>query len=384
MNRRPRQMGVCRSFANEGFLALGRHPESKITVGACLSISYVGFNLKTLLVAVRLCRTFTLISPHRRHKNPASAAEMGAKPMSQAEHIPPVFLNTPSTLRGLNADALQEGSNGHAVQRIGSNRWQMGVMVGGRQLCRSAHTTNKNLAKKILMRWETEVFERRFHLPQSVTPYFKDWADDFVAKVSHPNTQKRYACSVKKLKDKFTGLRVLDISADRIEEYTENRLAEGVKDATINHDLRVLRRMLRLAERKQLITRNPFLQVEFLKQPSPHPPHIVSFEDEEKILDVAPPHIHVLVVLILETGMRSRKEALSLRWDAIDFTNNSIRVRESKTRAGVRDIPLTGRCKAELIRWREKLGHGFSPFVFPNMRKPDQHMKDIAMLGQPR
>jgi len=60
-----------------------------------------------------------------------------------------------------------------------------------------------------------------------------------------------------------------------------------VEPATINHDLRVLRRILRLAERRQFITHNPFPQVEFLKSPNPRIPHIVTFEEKEKILKAA-------------------------------------------------------------------------------------------------
>ena len=150
---------------------------------------------------------------------------------------------------------------------------------------------NKGVAKKLLARWETEVFEGRFHLPHSTPPYFEEWANDFLTKVSHPNTRKRYTSSLGKLKDKFAGVRLSDVSADRVEEYKERRLAEGVEPATVNHDLRVLRRMMRLAERKQLIARNPFVEVEFLKQRSPRPPHIVTFEEEERILRVAVPCI---------------------------------------------------------------------------------------------
>jgi hypothetical protein len=163
---------------------------------------------------------------------------------------------------------------GTLFKKKGSKQWHMGVMVGGRQICRSAKTTNKGIAKSLLARWETEIFERRFHLPQSTPPYFEDWADNLLNKVAHPNTRKRYTSSVRKLKGKFTGLRLSDVSADRIEEYVEERVAEGVEPATINHDLRVLRKMMRRAERKQLIGRNPFLEVEFLEEPSPHPPHI--------------------------------------------------------------------------------------------------------------
>jgi integrase len=105
---------------------------------------------------------------------------------------------------------------------------------------------------------------------------------------------------------------------------------------------------MRLAERKRLISRNPFLEVDFLKQKNQREPHILTFEEEERILAVAPPFLRVLVVLILETGMRSHREALALMWDAFNFANDSIRVRESKTRAGIRNIPLTARCKNEL------------------------------------
>ncbi|HYL15263.1 MAG TPA: site-specific integrase [Terriglobales bacterium] len=134
---------------------------------------------------------------------------------------------------------------------------------------------------------------------------------------------------------------------------------------------------MRLAERKQLIVRNPFVQVEFLKQRNPRLPHIVTFDEEEKILAVAVPYIRTLVVLILETGMRSHREALSLRWDAIDFVNDFIRVGESKTRAGIRNVPLSARCKTELLRWRNMAGSGSSPFVFPNLRTPTRPMRDI-------
>jgi integrase len=253
----------------------------------------------------------------------------------------------------------------------------MAVTIRGSQVCKSTHTSNKRLADQLLSRWETEVFEGRFHLPKSSPPVFGAWADEFLAKVPHPNTRKRYGSSVRKLKAAFIGARLSDISPESIEEYKEARLAEGVEPATINHDLRVLRRMMRLAERKRLIPRNPFLEADFLKQRNLRTPHIVTFEEEDKILAVAPPLLRTLVVLILETGMRSHREALALMWEAIHFADDSIRIRESKTRAGVRNDPLTARCKTELLRWYEMLGPAFSPFVFPNMRAPGKPLKDI-------
>lgn len=164
------------------------------------------------------------------------------------------------------------------------------------------------LQKKFLARWETEVFEGRFHLPKSMPPLFGDWADECLARVVHANTRRRYKSSIENLKKIFGRIRLSGICAEIIEEYKEARFKEGVEATTINHDLRVLRRLLRLAERKQLIARNPFVQVEFLKQRSPRPPHIVTFDEEERILRCAARHLRVLIILILETGMRSHRE----------------------------------------------------------------------------
>jgi hypothetical protein len=45
----------------------------------------------------------------------------------------------------------------------------MAVIVDGRQVCKSTHTSNKRLAKGLVSRWETEVFEDRFS-PAKICP----------------------------------------------------------------------------------------------------------------------------------------------------------------------------------------------------------------------
>ena len=263
---------------------------------------------------------------------------------------------------------------GILYKRDGSRKWMMAVNFAGKQVCKSSRTEDETEARLELCRWETKIREGR--LPKSKPPYFQDWADQFQTRVPDESTRKRYESSIKKLKERFSGLKLTELSADQIDEYKKVRLAEGVQPATVNHDLRVLRRMLRIAERRQLIAPHSSVDIEFLRQRAPRPPHIVTFDEEEKLLAAAVPYLRVLIILILETGMRSHKEALSLRWDAIDFMNNLIRVRESKTRAGIRNIPLSGRCKTELLCWRKLLGIQ-SPFVFPNFRDPTQPAKDI-------
>ena len=173
-------------------------------------------------------------------------------------------------------------------------------------------------------------------------------------------------------------MRFSDITSELIEDFKEKRLLQGVRTATLNRDLAVLHRMMKLAERKMLINESPFRDVEFLEEHKQRRrPHILTFEEEERHLAAATPHIRALAVLILETGMRSNREALLLPWSDVDFVNDLIQVRESKTRAGERTIPISDRCKTELLRWRKLLGPEFSSYVFPNMRDPSQPLKDV-------
>ena len=93
-------------------------------------------------------------------------------------------------------------------------------------------------------------------------------------------------------------------------------------------------------------------------------PHILTFEEETRLIAVASPRLRALIVLLVETGVRVGREGLQLRWDDVDLANRAIRVQESKTLAGRRLVPLSDHCKAELSRWREMTGPAFSKYVF--------------------
>jgi integrase len=158
----------------------------------------------------------------------------------------------------------------------------------------------------------------------------------------------------------------------------EKRLSQGARTATVNRDLALLRRVMKLAERKMFVVESPFRDVDFLEERRQRRrPHILTFEEEDRVLAAAMPHIRALTVLILETGMRSRREALSLLWSDVDLVNDLIRVRESKTRAGERTIPISAKCKNELLRWRSLVGPEFSSWVFPNMQDSSKPLRDV-------
>lgn len=262
-----------------------------------------------------------------------------------------------------------------ALYRKGKH-WYAAFSADGRHFNRSTGTSNKRLAKKILDGWRAAVIEGRFNLLKSTSPTLMVWSKQFLDTVPLPNTRRRYACSKVSLDDFFKDARLPHVTASRIEQYKRERLAAKVKSATVNRDLALLRQLLKRAERERYIARNPFeTENLFLEERKERrQPHILTYEEETKLLAVSTPMLKALVVLLVETGLRVGKEALPLKWTDIDFDNGTIYVRESKTMAGRRLIPLSASCNAELLHWRELTGPAFSEYVFFNEINPSAHL----------
>jgi integrase len=263
------------------------------------------------------------------------------------------------------------------IYRRGKN-WTIGYMVDGEQKIEATGTSNKRVAQKILDIRLAEIIEGRFRLPKSNPPKLKQFSDEFLDSIPHQNTRKRYASSVANLRTHFGDARLTEINAERIDEFKDSRLASKVRAATVNRDLAVLRRMLRIAERKRLITFTPFREVEMLEERKERrQPHILTFDEERRLLAVASDLIRALAILILYTGLRSGREGLALKWDDIDFYTKAIRIRQSKTLAGIRSVPMPSLCTAELLRWRRLLGPEFSEYVFANPQHPKTHLRHV-------
>ncbi len=240
----------------------------------------------------------------------------------------------------------------------------------GRTRYQSTKTTSKRVAMKILSQREAEAAAGHAFFPASRPPLLSDWAAEFLEAITNPNTKRRYLTSIRHLLAFFPKARLSGITPRSVEEFKRARLKEGAGPATLNRDLATARRMFRLAVKQRIVAENPLDAVEFLnreERAGRRQPHILTFEEQERLLAVAPPRVRVLIILLTETGLRVNKEALSLNWKAVELANGVVYVRESKTPAGRRIVPLSELCKAELQRWRSLTGPEFSEHVFPNL-----------------
>jgi integrase len=254
--------------------------------------------------------------------------------------------------------------------------WWIAYVADGKQHCESTGETNRRLAQGKLNIRLAEIAQGRFNLLKP-SPALGDWTEKYLKVVQHENTRRRYSSSRANLVSFFgRETKVAHTSIARIEEFKRYRRTEEVKAATLNRDLRFLSQVLKQAEQEQYIPRNPFDSGRFFLNESRERrrPHILSWEEQEKLLAVAPPRIRLLTVLGVETGMRTG-EMLRLQWIDIDFLNNVLRVERSKTASRIRSVPISAFCKLELMRWRNLIGPEYSEWLFPalsNRRHPLQ------------
>src|ERR1017187_499112 len=261
-----------------------------------------------------------------------------------------------------------------------SKVWWISYMTGGSQHRESTGSTNKKVAEKLLALRKTQVLEERWNLPRSRTPHLGKQAEEFLNSKTHTKTRSRYQSSINNiLRNLGENIRLSDITPESIFRFQQKRLTEGAGKATDNRDVATLSALMSQAKRMRLIAHNPCIDVGKLnerrdrRQAKP-----LSYDEEARVKQFSPAWLSVLITLLVETGLRVRKEALPLKWSDVllDSEPACVHVRESKRAAGLRTVWLTNHCRDVLIDWRSKLGPDFSAYVFPSPRITNTHITD--------
>jgi integrase len=188
----------------------------------------------------------------------------------------------------------------------------------------------------------------------------------------------RYRVSKRGLEGFFAAARLSDITDARIEDYKTARLREGTGPVGVNRDLALLRLVLKQAKRERYIAHSPLENREhFLNERKGRlQARPFTLEEEQRLLSVANGYLHPLILLLVDTGLRSNAEALALKWTDVDFKGGMVAV-SSKTPAGLRTVAMTSRLKAELLRWKKLTGPENSEFVFFYPRNPAKHLLSV-------
>ena len=250
--------------------------------------------------------------------------------------------------------------DGTLIRVEGQVNWFSVICVRGQQHEISTGTPDLKLAKRVHRQKLDELAADRQGLRQFTTPQhrqlqFGSLLDDLVSdyRVRRVKSLASVLSHLKPLREHFGDWRALEITFRAIEAYITVRRGDQKSNATINRELELLRRALRLAHDRQLLPSIPKVRVlpenntrqGFFERP-----------DLEAVVAALPPYLQDFTRFAYLTGWR-KGEIISLKWTDVDREAGAIRLRPEAAKTGRgRTVMLEGDL-AELIdrRWQGRL-----------------------------
>ncbi len=220
------------------------------------------------------------------------------------------------------------------------NVWWMSFTYEGRQVRRSTETSDKRLAEAILGKVKVQMIEGKyFDKPTEDPKTFTDLMDRYLKEhASRRAHYRRYVIMVENLKGFFGEPRLGQITPKTIVAFKNKRYADGVKPATINRELAVLKKAFNLACREwEWVRDNPVCRVSMEREQNTHDRWLTEAE-EKRLLAEAAPWVRERVIFAAHTGMR-QGEILALTWSGVDLERRTVTVFKSKN-GERRTIPL--------------------------------------------
>ena len=165
----------------------------------------------------------------------------------------------------------------------------------------------------------------------------------------------------------FHALKVKDITPSHIQQYI-NQKSDKASPNTVKKHLANIHKCLQSAVEMNIIAFNPSDRVARIKSVKFKGAKHYNEKQIERLFDCSKDDpLELIILLTVFYGLR-RSEVLGLKWDAIDFENNTIAIRhtvvkidkithmkdDTKNDASCSVVPMPNLIKTELIKWKEK------------------------------
>jgi integrase len=165
----------------------------------------------------------------------------------------------------------------------------------------------------------------------------------------------------------FKNRLVRTVTTDLLYKFIERRQAEGAKNATINRNLSLLRKMMNLGRREGKLAQVPYfpmLREDNIRKGFVTPPQFA------KLRDAMPQHLHPLMTFLYFTGCRIGA-ALAITWSQMEFEKGRflLRIEGNQTK---NEEPILLPLPLELTEVFKKLPREGRVFNARNLRKSFQ------------
>ena len=196
--------------------------------------------------------------------------------------------------------------------------WHIDKRISGQRICQSTGTANLGEAEKLLARRIEEIRQASLF---GVRPErtFEQAAIRFVRENQHKRSIKSDVGLLKQLMPWIGGLSLQRIHIGAMQPWIEHKKELGRAPGTINHGLKIVRRILRLAESEWMdehgltwLDRAPRIRLQPDK--NKRQPYPLNWEEQRRLFKELPPHLTEMALFAVNTGCRD-SEVCNLRWD---------------------------------------------------------------------
>jgi integrase len=235
----------------------------------------------------------------------------------------------------------------------------------GQHVEKSTKQSNLKLARTIEAAHRTRLAKAAAGIEEPMlSPRLNDFSEEFLELIKgerKPRTHHRYTVSLVSLKAALGKKCLSEITPEEIDHFKHSRLNSGRKGSTVNRDLACLRRLLRVAVKRNKLRASPFSEgrVDFL--PEQGRERILSFQEERAYLKAANSTLRDVATIILECGCRP-DEVFRISVDDVVLLSRTLKIQSGKTKNARRSVPLT---KAAQDVLRQRISQAKGPYIFP-------------------
>lgn len=196
--------------------------------------------------------------------------------------------------------------------------WHIDKRIEGQRVCKSTGAENLEEAERFLAR-KAEVIRQAKVYGVRPSRSFKEAADKFVQENQHKRSLKTDLSHLKQLMPWIGKLSLQQIHLGTLQPWIRHRQKQGVAPGTINHGLKVVRRILNLAEREWMdeygltwLQRAP--RIKLLPDTNKQQPYPLNWDEQQRLFSNLPSYLAEMAMFTVNTGCRS-SEVCNLRWD---------------------------------------------------------------------
>ena len=240
--------------------------------------------------------------------------------------------------------AKRERGTGRVYQQRGCNLWTIQYYKGGKRIREATGLSDERAAKQKLrqrlQQLSTGTFVgaqvERIRVDELFEAFERDQRVNGRKRPKVPKTRWE-----KHLKLFFGHRRVIEVGTDALDQYVDERMKEGAKNATINREMAVLRRMFRLghyAQPRKVISLPKFPH---LKEDNVRLGFVEPHEYDKMAAAATELWLRAIIETFFTYGWR-KSEVVRMRVSQVDFKANVIRLEVGTTKNGEgREVPMT-------------------------------------------